>query len=185
MIEAQIREARRDLAGAAGEYQAELDTDPANLLAQRNLAACVFKLGRFDQARGVLERYVASVPTDPMAWGMLTRAYAELGRAADALRSAEATAKLAPKNADFQRNLGLLQAVSGHLPEAIVALTRAAKIAPSDAGTRIELARVLARAGRTKEALGALDAALALRPGDPDALRLKQSLLAGGGAQGG
>jgi hypothetical protein len=98
-------------------------------------------------ARRELERVVRLAPDEPAGWsnlGLLLLRQQEVDAARAQLTKA---AELAPRNADIQRLLALLESRDGRLKEAIGHWQRAAEFDPSDLLAPFSLARDLERQG--------------------------------------
>jgi len=167
-ILASVRDAQRDLAGAAREYEAALRISPGNIVNRRQLALVLYRAGRRQEAAPLLERTVRDLPSDSLSWAMLTNVHAQANRVGDATACAERAVALAPRNPEYRKNLGRLYAVSGNVPGAILALRRAHALDPRDASVCRDLGALHIKAGRLSEAIVFIDRGLALNPGDSD-----------------
>jgi Flp pilus assembly protein TadD len=176
-ILAQIRSARGDHAGAIEHDEAEQAAlGSPSLPLERQLAFEYFAAGRRGDALPALERLVAAVPTDHIAWAALAKLYSESGRSADALRAAERAIALAPRNPEYRKNLGRSQGLAGDRRAAAATLEKAFRLDPADITVARDLVSLYAEQGDRSRALRYLERGLALRPDDPELNRAAAKL---------
>jgi len=119
--------------GAVAEYEAELRTKPVRPLPiERHLAFAYYAAKDLPHAEAALLKIVEKAPTDHKAWAALTKIYAESRRGKLAVPCAEKAVALAPRNADYRKNLGRSQAVAGDRAAAAVTLEKALRLDPRD-----------------------------------------------------
>jgi tetratricopeptide (TPR) repeat protein len=133
------------------------------------LGSAYLGVGRPDLAVEPLRRALAAMPQNVEASIALGRAYAELGRAADAISLLEnVTAHVtAPRGSAA---LALAYAKAGQSQHALELAFSAAQEAPNDAVVLLLCARTLLFLQRLPEADQFMAAAVRLEPGDPEAL---------------
>jgi superkiller protein 3 len=103
------------------------------------------------------------------------------GRFADAEAEFRRAATKEPGDAETQRLWGYHELRRGNVKEADIHLRRAASIEPNSAQILISLAMVRADLGERAEAMKLLDRAFALNPLNPEAFRVRATMLAGEG----
>ena len=103
---------------AAQEFAAELANDSAHALAQLYLADAQIQMGKFDDARPLLETLVKSDPGNFKAHLDLGIVYAETERNDEAIREYRSAAKLSPDDANVHWRLGRLYRAMGRAEDA-------------------------------------------------------------------
>ena len=102
-------ERRHDVARAAFESAIEKATDPPSIhFARREFAETLITWGEVESARGQLEKALAAVPDDPVAWQMLGLVRNGLGDVTGAFEALERSKQLAPRAWIPRRDLAAL-----------------------------------------------------------------------------
>ncbi|MHB1561800.1 MAG: tetratricopeptide repeat protein, partial [Isosphaeraceae bacterium] len=141
-----------------------------------DLAILLLRLGRFDQAKAILEQLVRLRPEAVGQWFDLARMLREHGDrsgAADTLEKGIAAMRQAvlerPDDAERRSDLGRLLAVQGKSDEAIAECRSAVRLWPEAPAAHHFLASVLASSGKHDQAAAECREALRLRPDDANA----------------
>ncbi|MBI3564608.1 MAG: tetratricopeptide repeat protein [Elusimicrobia bacterium] len=132
---------RGDRATAESELTLACRLDPASPALADGWAAYLAGRGRWEEA--------AAAYRSPAG---RARAFARLGRAADAEREYRAALAAAPGDADARHGLGVLLLERGRLDEARTEFEAVLRADPARAEARVDLGLVLSRAGRRREA---------------------------------
>ena len=123
--------------------------------------------GRWDDARGVLERAASMAPDEPLVLNYLGYAQIERRQNIDAaLALLKRASALKPQDASILDSLGWAHFVTGNMKEAVPVLERAAAGAPDDATINEHLGDALWTAGRRFEARYAWNAAAVFAEGE-------------------
>ncbi len=141
-----------------------------------DLAILLLRLGRFGEAKAILEQLVRLRPDIVGQWFDLARLLQEHGDAAgaaDAREKGTAAARKAvlerPDDAERRSDLGRFLAAQGKFDEAIAECREAVRLWPDAPGAHHILATVLARCGKYQEAAAECRETLRLRPDDAQA----------------
>ena len=165
---------------AMPHFQKAAEIDPADPIANSNLATYALEQGRYQEAITKLEG-ILNTQKDPHlqagAWSNLGVAYARLGDTARAKENYERAVKLDPQRPQAWIGLGVLAQKAGDLSGAVESFSRAVEAQPSGLGYAL-LAQALEKAGRTAEAQAAYAQAGRLSGSLDDAKRAADSLLA-------
>jgi tetratricopeptide (TPR) repeat protein len=154
----------------AGAQTFGLDGQPARQSARADWVAQARGLEQRGDWRGLLalgQAWARSDAASPLAWFVQGRAYAALGRPADAIAAYERNLRLAPDDARARNNLGNAWRDSGRPREAMQAYRAAVDADPDyvqawrNLGLTFYLARGQAGMARALERLRAVDPALA------------------------
>lgn len=94
-------------------------------VAQRRMAGCLDRMGRFAQAETHYLRALKLAPKDPKVWNDAGYSYYLQSRYADAERTLKTAEAMDPNNPRVLTNLGLTLAASGREDDALMFLTRA------------------------------------------------------------
>ncbi|MER2624745.1 MAG: tetratricopeptide repeat protein [Accumulibacter sp.] len=152
---------------ATGNRARGRDAEPS--AAEESMLMALFSAGRYSEgenlARTLTERF-SQHGFGWKVWGTLLKAQ---GRDSDALPVLRQAAKLLPRDAEVQSNLGLVLFDMGKLPEAAACQRRALKIRPEFAEAHYNLANVRYAQGKFAEAAAGYQRALALKPDFPRA----------------
>jgi tetratricopeptide (TPR) repeat protein len=169
--EGRAQEARGDLAAAEAAERQALQAEPANLLAQIDLARVLRKLKRPAEALPLLQKVLEGAPGAVAAYMESARAKIALGRAEDASADAQTAAAMAEGDKDAQALLeevtvaGALAHLKGNqLDLATQDLDGLLAKDPSFAPAHVGMARVLIARRQLDPAAAALETALALDP---------------------
>lgn len=147
-----------------------LDDAPASAQDARNRVAQARALEQRADWPGLLalgQAWARAEASNPLAWFVQGRAYAAMGRPADAIAAYERNLRLAPDDARARNNLGNAWRDSGRPREAMQAYRAAVEADPDyvqawrNLGLTFYLARGQAGAARALERLRAVDPALA------------------------
>ncbi|PIR47054.1 MAG: hypothetical protein COV07_00990 [Candidatus Vogelbacteria bacterium CG10_big_fil_rev_8_21_14_0_10_45_14] len=110
---------------------------------------------------------------------LLSQIEADLGNVAEAIRSAEQVAAIAPNDVGVFFQLGLLRYLDGKLETAIVALERAILINPDFANAKYFLGLSYGRLGRSKEAISQFEDIQSTNPDNAELKSILSNLRAG------
>ena len=152
---------------AERKFRSALRVDPANAEANYNLGVLLMMKGSSAEAIPFLQ-HVHS----PQAQLNLVRAYLQIHRTADALRTADAVAAQNSNDVQVQFSLGLLLASEHQYKMAQRVLDQAAALQPESFEILHNLAQVLLRNGENAKAELVLSRATRLQPENADALYL-------------
>ncbi|MEM9553936.1 MAG: tetratricopeptide repeat protein [Acidobacteriota bacterium] len=156
------------LEAAEAEYAKVLERDPGHPGARNNRAIALYRTGRADEARRLLEELVAEHPRHADAHNNLAALAVERGDWSDAARHARAALALDDSQAEGWNNLGVALDELGRRGEAEDAYRRALERDPSYWRARFNLAVVLAQSD-PRAAVDELEAVLAQVPNFPEA----------------
>lgn len=151
---------------------------PSQPLAGRSDAAAQIDL---DTAIARIEAQLTANPDDLRGWTVISPAYLEMGRYADAARAYRRMIELGEPTPDLQTSLAealMLDAGDAGSDEAIALLRAAATADPAHVMSRLYLASVLTGQEQYEEAIPLWQAALALAKGDEPWLPAAQQGLA-------
>jgi tetratricopeptide (TPR) repeat protein len=115
------------------------------------------------------EREIEREPSSVALHDDVAQLYLELGRAADAVRHFEASAKLNPSSAAVHFNLGTALTLAGRLDDAVGAMKHALSIRPDYGRAHNNLGNILLQRGDTAEALAHLVEAVRVEPSNIEA----------------
>jgi tetratricopeptide (TPR) repeat protein len=184
--------ARNVRVASAWALRATLDT---NSPAGRDLQAYLeyhadqpggqLQLGLFDFARGnadpALVHYQKAAAWDASSAASrreLAVVYSALNRPQDAVKELQAAGRLAPREAEYQFELGLAWNESGDLTQAQTALEAAVKLAPNNAPAWYNLGLAREAGGQSANALEALQRAEVADASDPRPPYARATILA-------
>jgi tetratricopeptide (TPR) repeat protein len=158
------RAQERQYEQAKDAFRRVCELDPQDVWGRQNLAICLGKLGRRDEAASQFKRALALKPRFGLAWLGLGQLYEEMGRpgeAAECYRKALANpihrASELTTLARFCQSRGWFEAAGTNFAEAI-------ELSPSDAGLRVEAGCSLAALGHHEEAARRFAEAIQLSP---------------------
>jgi len=130
--------------------------DPKDVVARwsrtRELAMSARDKGRFTEAIGLLQGFLAESPGDADVWELLARVQEQAGQVEDALRSRLKAVALQPGNADSWLGLAHIQYGRGDLEGMKVSLERANRIDPGHGMALLLRASLAHDGGRIAEA---------------------------------
>jgi Flp pilus assembly protein TadD len=135
--------------------------------ALNNLGSILGRLGRWDDARAVLERARATDPGDPNVQSNLGWVYANLGRLKEAAAMLEAAIITQPQEPSAHANLAWVRVRTGDPAGALNALTIAAELQPTNAWIANLQGIAYAQLAEWDAAIAAFSRAHALAPDDP------------------
>src|SRR6185437_8542547 len=160
--------------GQAGKYQDAITAfdhvfalDPQAVWARQNLALCLDKLGRRDEAVIQLKRALALKPNYGTAWLTLGQLYEQSGRTNDAEQCYSAALTNRVNQADDLAGLAFFCMSRHWFAPAATNFAAAIELNPSDPGLRLEAGRALVALGRHDEAVRQYAAAVDLEPDQP------------------
>jgi len=149
-----------------------------NAMAELNLGAAVYKLGRAEEALGHLQKALQLQPNEATIHGSLGNALLRTGRRQEAIAHLRASLQINPRQAAIQSSLGVALLEDGHPEESEAHLRRSLEIDPDDGDAHYNLANTLLQIGRAKEAVGEYETALRINPDDTEALNNTSWVLA-------
>jgi tetratricopeptide (TPR) repeat protein len=150
---------------AASAFRHVFELDPQAVWGRHNLALCLDKLGRRDQAISQYRRALAIKPSFGTAWLGLSQLYEEMGRkdeAAECFRSALANRI---NTSDYLATLARACLSRRYFEAAVTNFAEAVELSPSDPGLLLEAGRSLAVMGRHAEAAQRYAEAIQIGPG--------------------
>jgi protein O-GlcNAc transferase len=161
-------EAGRLDAAQAG-YEEVLRVDAANVDCLHLLGFLAFQRGEHERALQLIGRALERNPGHARAQQNLGNAYQALGRQAEAARSFERAAALAPDLLEAHYNLGIARRALGEREAAGAAFRAALRVDANCAEAHYALGQLAADADDLATAKAAFELALALRPGYAEA----------------
>jgi tetratricopeptide (TPR) repeat protein/SAM-dependent methyltransferase len=132
-------------------------------------ASKLAQAGRFDDAAEHYREFLASHPDHPEAIHFLGVCLVRSGRRNEGLPLLERSVRLAPANALYRQNFGLLLAEAGELSRAEAQFGEILRLERENFTAHNYLGMVRQRLGRMDEAIASYEEALRLRPEDPAA----------------
>jgi predicted Zn-dependent protease len=147
----------------------QLEDDPANVAAQRDLFQTYLYQSQWDDALPLGERLAAASRADLAFRFSYFRGLRWAGRAAEAEAQLSSLMADSPDNAFLHFERGRLLLAGNRLPEAEAALRRSLELYPGALKTRRELSEVLARGGKGEEAVALASGMVREAPASLDA----------------
>jgi Flp pilus assembly protein TadD/SAM-dependent methyltransferase len=132
-------------------------------------ASKLARAGRFADAAGLYRGFLAKDPDHPEANHFLGVCLARSGRRDEGLPFIERSVRLAPRNALYRQNFGLMLAEGGELAAAEAQFRELLMLEPQNPTGHNYLGMARQRLGRLDEAIASYEQALRLRPKDPAA----------------
>jgi Flp pilus assembly protein TadD/SAM-dependent methyltransferase len=132
-------------------------------------ASKLARAGRFGDAAGLYRELLARDPDHPEAIHFLGVCLVRSGRRDEGLPLVERSVRLAPANALYRQNFGLLLAEAGELSLAEAQFGELLRLEGERSTAHNYLGMVRQRLGRMDEAIASYEEALRLRPEDPAA----------------
>ena len=133
---------RRQFAQALGKFQTACILDPRSDVGCLNTGIAFLNMGRYDDARRILETSVQRDLQSPRAWFNLALLERATDHADAALADFQKVAALDPDDAVTHYFLGFLDAEAGHLDEARAEFQRTIEIDPFEASAEYGLAEL-------------------------------------------
>jgi tetratricopeptide (TPR) repeat protein len=159
---------------AASYYLRSLKIDRAQKDVHNNLAICLKRMGKLDQALPHLQEALRLDPNYLEAYINLALCYQEMGNFEQAKLNLLQALELAPEDSEALFSLGYILNLQRKPNEAINTFSRLLELQPNDAGAHYNLAKSYLALQRIPEAILHLQAALALVPDIADANLLLQ-----------
>jgi tetratricopeptide (TPR) repeat protein len=169
-LEALTLQEKGDLERAEGLYRKALTLAPKRPSVMNNLAAVLFSLKKYAEARLVCEQLLEIDPADATALLHLGNCQAQLDSAGEALISYDKALMIRPDFADALTNRGNALLALRRPGEALASHDRALAIAPGSAEALYNRGKALLELKRPEEALASYERALAIKPDYADAL---------------
>jgi tetratricopeptide (TPR) repeat protein len=144
--------------------------DPSSVGANLLLGVIAGKTGRTDSAFHHLQAVIDAQPDSLEALFWLSTLHRRNGNLPEALRFAEEAARVRPRDAFVQNNLGLCCLDSQRFEQAVACFQTALQMKPDSPPTIHNLGTALYLLGRSAEAARAFDRCLLLRPNASDSL---------------
>ena len=155
---------RGDNARAQAAYRKQLQVEPDNALALRNVGVAFANAGVYDSAARFLRAAVAGDATQPLALDNLAFVLDQTGDGAAALATWQRAIALDPTESTSYVSLGNAYGRRGQWRDALQAYHQAAELAPGDPDIAFALARVFARLGVADSARAELGRVLEFDP---------------------
>jgi len=140
--------------------------DPQSPQSLKSSASAALRAGRWQEARGLLQRFCTVQPGDADAWYWLGLAHANLGMFGEAANALARAVVCNSRHAPAHHTLGSVLMRLGHTDQAIGNLQQAVNLKPSFAEAHGDLGNALRLAGRLDEAEQSLRSALRLKPNE-------------------
>ena len=156
--------ARGDNARALAAYRKQLQVEPDNALALRNVGVAFANAGVYDSAARFLRAAVAGDATQPLTLDNLAFVLDQGGDGAAALATWQRAIALDPTESTSYVSLGNAYGRRGQWRDALQAYHQAAELAPGDPDIAFALARVFARLGVADSARAELGRVLEFDP---------------------
>jgi Flp pilus assembly protein TadD len=147
-------------------WQAALSQSPDCAICHTNLGTWLMSHGQPVAGAAHLERAAALRPDQPMAFGWLGQAYAQLGRLPEAIAAYREELALRPHMDEARIGLGAALIRAGRPAEAVPELRDALTRSPHAPAARTNLGIALLELGRARDAVPELLAAVELSPRD-------------------
>lgn len=141
---------------ALAAYRKQLQVEPRNAAALRNMGVAFANAGIYDSAVRFLRAAVAADPAEPLTLDNLAFVLDRLGDGPAALAMWQRAIALDPTEPTSFTSLGNAYGRRGQLGDALQAYRRAADLAPGDPSVAFALARVYGRLGAADSARAAL-----------------------------
>lgn len=106
-------------------------------------AKSMYDEGKYDDAISYLRALIAANPKNPVYWGQLGSAYAQLNNYKESVAALNQAIKLDPKNTKAMYNLSLVYSENGSHKEAEKVIQQALKLNPKNAMLQASLGNVL------------------------------------------
>ncbi len=145
-------------------YRKNLEFQPENAAALRNLGLVLQTQGRLDEAVATYQRAVSIKPDFAVAHFNLGNALIAQGKLDEALSSFQKAASIKADFAEAHCNLGNTLIELGRLDEAVSSYQRAVSVNPDYADAHYNLGSALKEQGRLDEAVSSFQKAAAIRP---------------------
>ena len=149
---------------AAAAFKQVFALNPQAVWARQNLAMCMEKLGRRDEAIVEFKRALAVKPDYGMAWLGLGQLYEQMGRTNDAERCYSEALTNRVNQADDLAALARFCVSRRWFGLAVTNFEAAIQLNPSDPGLHMEAGRALVALGRHLEAARQYQSAVELAP---------------------
>jgi tetratricopeptide (TPR) repeat protein len=149
---------------AAAAFKQVMALDPQAVWAGHNLAMCLEKLGRRDEALTALKRILAVKPNYGTGWLALGQLYEQMGRTNDAQQCYHTALTDRVHQADDLATLARFCFSQRWFEPAVTNFADAIELRPSDISLRMEAGRAWAAFGRHDEAARQYLAAVELDP---------------------
>lgn len=165
-----------DLAAALQNYDKALELEPDQRSALKGRGFVLKQLGRHAEAVAAYDQALRFEP-DPQLFNDRAEVLLRLGRAQEALASAQAALLRRPKFVPTLVNCATALRSLGRLPEACESFSRALELQPANLHALYGRADVLRRLQQPAAALADLNAALAVAPKNAEVLNHRATLL--------
>ena len=159
-----------DVYGAIEEFKLALLADNTNMLAKTSLGACYAKLGRFDQAAGILREVSEASPADLNAAYNLGCTLLRLDDFSGAATAFEHCLSIDPKHLYSLVRLGLIAEKTGEPEDARACFLGAARLEGGEAQAARHLARLDLASGNVEMAREYLHTAITYNPTDDQSI---------------
>jgi tetratricopeptide (TPR) repeat protein len=168
--------ARGAYAEAIGFYEDLIEIAPRHAVANNNIGAALYKLGRYKEAQTYFGKAIKFEPDFPDAHSNMGNSLLVKGQYAVAEQFLRRAVKLNPRHVDARVNLGLTLVYLSRLREARPQFEKALKHQPRNAHALSGLAHVYMTEGEFDRAGAMLSRAREANPGMPRALALQAGL---------
>ncbi len=167
LLEGILQAQQENYNDAVGAFEHVFSLDPQAVWARHNLAMCLEKLGRRDDAVAELKRALVLKPNYGTGWLALGNLYEVMGRTNDAEPCFARALTNRVNQADDLAALARFCLRRHRFDLAFTNFASAIELSPSDPGLHMEAGRTLATLGRHDEAARQYQAAVELNPDDP------------------
>jgi predicted Zn-dependent protease len=164
LLEAGLALARNQLAVAERLLKAQLTTEPDDIAALRMLAEVAGRLGRFADARTILDHTLAIAPSFRQARYNLAIVLLRQQQPAQALAELEALSADDPHNIGYKNLRAAALASLGDLDGAVINFEATVAARPNQANLWLNFGHALKTAGRQADGVSAYRRAIALEP---------------------
>ena len=161
---------------AIENFQKALTVNPQHLLSLDNLGNAYRLQKRWDEARRVLERALASAPDDAEANYSLGMVFAQTGDNSAAYDHLQRALKARPDYPEALNNLGILYIVTHRRDDAVASFEKCIQVAPAFDQAYLNLARIYALENNPDRARDILSELLKQHPDHPQARQMLEKL---------
>jgi len=163
-----------DYQRAAESFQKTLERNPASIEASYNLAVCLLRLEKNEEAISILEKAIEINSEVPELYLALGEAYFSQGNDEKARKTFEKALELDPQNYKVLFNLGIIYYKNDQTKEAIHYFEKAKALNPSYSSIYYQEGLAFIKTRDYSRAIDCLEKFLELEPQAPEASQVKQ-----------